>query len=144
MTIKVKSVSMLRDGPDDFELALLPASDEADPKAPALQADLQQAEQAIRAQGYNPAVGTGIQKSLTAVGSWLLGTFVFKAAAGGAGITFVGKALTPMMVEWLKGRAGRRVRIKVGDIEVEAATVKQAETLIERARTIKAEQDRQP
>lgn len=124
--IRVKSVSMLRGGPDDFELALIPASDEADPKAATYQAELRQAEQEMRLLGYNPAVGSGIQKDL-ASGSWLLGTFLFHAAA----VSVAARPLIPVMVEWVKGRAGRRVRLKKGDTEIEASTVKEIEKLWE-------------
>ncbi|MCM3681274.1 hypothetical protein ACVOMT_20885 (plasmid) [Sphingomonas panni] len=124
--IKVKSISMLRGGADDFELALLPATDEADPKAETYQADLRQAEQEIRSLGYNPAVGSGIQKDLASA-SWLLGTFVFHAAAASVAV----RPLVPVMVEWVKGRAGRRVRLKKGDTEIEASTVKELEKLWE-------------
>lgn len=60
-TIKVKSVSMVRGGPDDYELTLLPAPDEADPKAESLQGELRRADEQIHALGYNPAVGAGMQ-----------------------------------------------------------------------------------
>ena len=125
-TIRVTSISMLRGGPEDFELALLSAPDEADPKGASYQAELRQAEQEIRSLGYNPAVGSGIQKGAE-FGSWLLGTFIFHAAA----VSVAGRPLIPVLVEWVKGRAGRRVRLKKGDTEIEASTVKEIEKLWE-------------
>ena len=45
---------------------------------------------------------------------------------------------------WLTGRNGRKVRVKVGDIEIEAATAEEAERLLERAAKIKEKADTQP
>jgi hypothetical protein len=42
-----------------------------------------------------------------------------------ANITF--RALRPIIVEWIKGRAGQKVRITAGDKSVEAATIDEAE-----------------
>jgi hypothetical protein len=40
------------------------------------------------------------------------------------------KALRDILVEWLKGRNGRRVRLKAGDVEVEASSDKEAEAMV--------------
>jgi hypothetical protein len=41
---------------------------------------------------------------------------------------------------WISGRAGRKVRLKVGDIEVEARTIEEFELLLQRAQALQDNQ----
>lgn len=43
---------------------------------------------------------------------------------------------------WLKGRAGRKVRLKVGDIEVEASTQAEVDVLVVKALNLKVQLDK--
>ena len=68
--------------------------------------------------------------------------------AAGASSSLVGEFLVPLaqafgptlgvvLVAWLQGRAGRKVRIKVGDVEAEARTAEEVERLMLRAQEFK-------
>jgi hypothetical protein len=50
--------------------------------------------------------------------------------------------ISPMLsaaaLAWLQGRAGRRLRLKVGDIEVEARTPEEGEQMLQRALALQA------
>jgi len=116
-TIKIKPVSAAQGRSDEYELTLLPAPDETNPKAEGLQSELRRAEDQLNALGHKPAAMVGLQKAL-GMSSWLLGTFAISGATAA-------KSWSPVLVEWLKGRAGRRVRLKKGDIEIEAGTVEE-------------------
>jgi hypothetical protein len=74
-------------------------------------------------------------------------SFAFDAVDGGGGLTgtfaligtalgvFIGAGAT-VVAAWLNSKNGRKVRLKVGDIEVEAQTLDQVEQLIARAQEI--------
>ena len=124
MGINVKSVSMVRGSSNDVELRLIGAPDEGDPKDEAYQAELRRAEEGLRELGFDPAVGTGIQKSLT-LGSWLLGIFVLRSISRAA------TPFVPVLVEWVKGREGRKIILEKGDRKVEARTMKEIRELWE-------------
>lgn len=49
-------------------------------------------------------------------------------------------ALSGAVAVWLQGHAGRKVRLKVGDIEVEARTIEEVEQLLQRAKLFKTVQ----
>lgn len=55
-------------------------------------------------------------------------------------IQAVSPILTGILGAWLQSKAGRKVRLKVGDVEVEARTVEEAEQLLERAQALQREQ----
>ena len=55
-------------------------------------------------------------------------------------IQTVGPLLTGILGAWLQSKAGRKVRIKVNDIEVEARTVHEAEQLLQQAQALQARQ----
>jgi hypothetical protein len=52
----------------------------------------------------------------------------------------VGPAITPAVTTWLQGRAGQKVHMKVGDIEIEAGTQEDFDRLLAQARALKATQ----
>ncbi|WP_186188064.1 hypothetical protein [Burkholderia gladioli] len=56
-------------------------------------------------------------------------------------IQAVSPLLTGILGAWLQSRAGRKVRLKVGDIEVEARTVEEADQLLQRAQALQANQE---
>lgn len=53
----------------------------------------------------------------------------------------VSPILTGILGAWLQSKAGRKVRLKVGDIEVEARTVEEADQLLQRAQALQASQE---
>jgi hypothetical protein len=123
----------------DFRLSLVASSDEADPRDSAYQNELRDVEQALRDEGLDIAVGSGFQKSAN-LGSWLTGDFIVHVGAAATFVSVAAKSLVPVLVEWVKGRAGRKVRLKKGDIEIEAQTPDE----IERLWKVAAEDDEQP
>jgi hypothetical protein len=75
--------------------------------------------------------------------------YVFDSVAGGGGLNgafdFAATALpavSGLVIGWLTARAGRKVRLKVGDIEVEAQTVEQVKELLKLAEKQKKKTDR--
>ncbi|RQS57832.1 hypothetical protein DID96_36530 [Burkholderia sp. Bp8963] len=71
--------------------------------------------------------------SVGASGS-LVGEFVIPLAQ------VIGPVLGGAAVAWLQGRAGRKLRLKVGDLEVEARTPEEIGQLLEQAQALQATQ----
>jgi hypothetical protein len=80
-----------------------------------------------------------INEGLQAAGITARHRMNFRDAAGGPGLMalfvvpvaqIVIPALGVVLVGWLQGRAGRKVRLKVGDIEAEARTPEEVEKLL--------------
>lgn len=53
----------------------------------------------------------------------------------------VGPTLGVILVAWLQGRAGRKVRLKVGDVEAEARTAGEVERLLTKAMEMQRAKD---
>jgi hypothetical protein len=53
----------------------------------------------------------------------------------------VSPVLTGILGAWVQSKVGRKVRLKVGDIEVEARTVEEADRLLQRAQALQASQE---
>jgi hypothetical protein len=91
---------------------------------------------------YQEALGE-FRKSLQAVGIQSSArSFAFDGVAGGGGLSGdfvlklageIGPALIAGIFAWLHGRYGRKVRLKVGDIEAEAQTTEEVEKLLAHA-----------
>jgi hypothetical protein len=62
-------------------------------------------------------------------GSPLIGEFILKYAPA----VLASSGFTGIVTAWIARRNGRKVRLKVGEIEVEAATIEEAEKLLARA-----------
>jgi hypothetical protein len=60
----------------------------------------------------------------------------FAKAAG----PIIGPVIAAALTAWLQGRAGRKVRMKVGDIEIEASTQEEFDRLLATALALKADQ----
>jgi len=72
-------------------------------------------------------------------------SFAFDGAGGGGGlsgefilkvVTIVGPPLITGLAGWLTGRSGRKFRVKVGEIEVEGSTTKEAEDAVARLQQV--------
>jgi hypothetical protein len=55
-----------------------------------------------------------------------------------------GPAIAAAVTHWLQGRPGRKVRLKVGDVEIEASTSEDFERLLAEARAFQAAQAGKP
>jgi hypothetical protein len=96
--------------------------------------DARSVAHAIRAAG-----GTSITPALTVMGRMeggvaAIASYVLHVAQAVAPI------LGPALGAWLQGRAGRKLRLKVGDVEVEARTPEEIEQLLQRAQALLAAQ----
>ncbi|MBY0335743.1 MAG: hypothetical protein K2X11_03975 [Acetobacteraceae bacterium] len=103
--------------PEDGELVLhfVEGPEDGDPISEGHQAELQRF--AIRMEAGRTGLSPiwSLQKALGS-GSWLTGEFLGQVA--GASLPVI----SAVAVAWLQARAGRKVRLKVGDIEAEART----------------------
>jgi hypothetical protein len=106
----------------DLQVTLLPAADDPYGLTPAYQQELRGFEQAFRGEGLPIAAKPALAKM--AGGPFLSGEFVLKLADK------IGPPLIAAIAGWLHGRSGRKVRLKIGDVEVEAPTMKEVEKLV--------------
>jgi hypothetical protein len=115
----------------EFELSLIPAQDDPPLGSPEYQAELRNFEQDLESNGLevSPIVEFREAWIPEPIVAPYLGDFIIKLAA------IVGPVLGAGVGAWLRGRYGRKVRIKVGanEIEAEAQTVEEVERLIARA-----------
>ncbi|MFM0408805.1 hypothetical protein [Paraburkholderia dipogonis] len=86
------------------------------------------------------AGGTSIKPAITAMGRReggiaVIASYVLPVAQAVAPI------LGPALGAWLQSRAGRKLRLKVGDLEVEARTLEEIDQLLQRAQALQAGQE---
>lgn len=98
---------------------------------PDVQADIVEAERLLKEAGLKVSSGAYVRKSLD-YGTLLTGEFGLIVG----GTTLAATALKA----WITGRMGRKVRIKVGDVEVEAATLKEVEAALEKAKALQSKE----
>jgi len=109
---------------DEITLELCPAADEPPVHAPELRAEVDEFSRALRLTG---ATFSQLIISLHAVdafdypsASFLITTLAPPALTAVAGIAGA----------WIHARAGRKIRLRVGAVEVEASTTKEIEQLL--------------
>jgi hypothetical protein len=106
----------------ELEITLLPAADDSYYLTPAYQEELRHFEQALRADNLPIAAKPALAKM--SGGPFLSGEFVLELTDK------IGPPLIAGIAGWLHGRSGRKVRLKVADIEVEAPTMKEVKELV--------------
>ena len=115
-----------------IEIQLIPAPDDAAPNSAEYQAELDGFYKILRSRGVVPqrvletleaAVGPG------ETAMWL-GQFVIVAKTATPIVAIIGPALGTVIGVWLHNRYGRKVRMKIGDIEVEAQTMDEVRELL--------------
>ncbi|HYI38989.1 MAG TPA: hypothetical protein VE053_01585 [Allosphingosinicella sp.] len=134
--IKIKSIAPIETGAYKLCLTFVAGPGDPDYRDSAYQEELHGVQDKLKALGNKVQARAHFQKSGTG-GSWLTGDFLLQLSA-------LGTPLGTLFGVWIAAKLGRKVRIKVGDIEVEAGTMKEVEHLLERARGIKAEADKTP
>lgn len=113
----------------ELKLTLIPAPDDPSLKAPEYQAGLRQFKQSLNSQGVE-VIAVEIHE-FSAIGfSGAAGEYSIKLAA------IVGPVLGTAIGAWLHARYGRKVRLKIGEVEAEAQTVEEVEKLLDRAQEI--------
>lgn len=105
-----------------LSISLIPAADDPPLRAPAYQTELREFEQSLTSEGViveNYSIylreGWSAEPSTTTY----LGDFTVKVLGK------VGPPIIAAVAGWLHGRAGRKVHLKVGEIEVDAPTMKE-------------------
>lgn len=118
----------------DLRIELLPSAGDPDWGSEAYQTAVAQVQEALICLNPHISCEMLVMESADSI-SLLFGVFhaALSRLAPGAGKVFE---------SWFAAKTGRKVRLKVGDIEVEAHSVAEVERLLERAQEIKAAEDR--
>ncbi|WP_186041511.1 hypothetical protein [Burkholderia gladioli] len=116
-------------------LRLMRASDDPALQDPAFQAELRTFSGSLRVADVRFSQRAMTFDAVDATG-YALAEYVIKEL-GPAAIGVIGAAVGA----WITGRSGRKVRIKVGDIEVEARTKEEATLLLQQAVETQAQRD---
>jgi hypothetical protein len=112
-----------------IRIELLPAPDEK-MESPEYQQSLRDFAESLRANGISRSVG---MRTMDAAGG--VSPAVWNGGFGLAAATL--PLITGFLGAWLKGRYGRKVRLKIGkhgEIDAEAQTVEQVKELVKTAR----------
>lgn len=134
--IKIKSITPIEGGAFNLNLAFVAGPDDPEYKDPAYQQELHGIQEELKALGNKVQARANFQKAASG-GSWLTGDFLMQLSA-------LGTPLGTLFGVWITAKLGRKVKIKVGDIEVEAGTMNEVDHLLDRAREIMAEADKTP
>ena len=110
---------------------LVASADDPSLSDQAYQLELRDFSSALREAGVTFSQRAMAFDSAQAVG-YPLGEY-FLSLAG-----IAGPVLGVAVGAWLQGRAGRKVRLKVGDIEIEAASQEEVEALLNKVLELKA------
>src|SRR5215213_3290314 len=100
---------------DELSLTLVPSGDEPGIPSDGTQAELRAFLDALHRHGVRANPRAIVRKSVGA-GWRFFGDFFIPITQA------VGPTLGVVIVAWLQGRAGRKVRVKIGDVEAEART----------------------
>lgn len=115
---------------DELEIELIPGPDDAELETLEYQGELQRFEEALKKEGLDVAARTLTRKG-AGFSSTLMGEFFIALQS----LKNAGPFIT-IVVAWTAGRSTRKVRLKVGDIEVEAHTKAEVLELVEKAQQI--------
>lgn len=116
----------------EIEIRLKRAPDDPPENDASFQKELGIFRSALHSGGIRYSQRAMAFDSATAVG-YPLAEFIIKEL-GSAAIGVIGTAVGA----WISGRHGRKMRLKVGDIEVEARTIEEVEQLLLRARELQS------
>jgi hypothetical protein len=114
----------------ELKITMIPALEDPDNKSPAYQGELAEFAKSLKNAGVEYEAKPG-KLLLTDTSPFsYAGTFVIGMITG----------LSPILVNfvavWLHGRSGRKVRLKVDEIEAEAQTIQEVEKLLALAQEI--------
>jgi hypothetical protein len=116
---------------DEIRIILKPASDDGQVISASYQAELSRFSGSMHDAGLSFSQRGMAFDAIDAHG-YALGEFAIKTLAPTA-IT----ALVALGTVWIQARAGRKIRVKVGDVEAEAGTAKEMEAALRTAIEIK-------
>ena len=113
------------------EIEFSPTLDAGKVQSPEFQSELRDLVGSLKAQGIDVSPEEEFWNSADS-GSFLTGVMSFANASSSLVSVVIGA--------WLHARYGRKIRVKVGEIEVEAQTIKDVETLLAEAKKIQQRQ----
>lgn len=132
--IRIKSIKPVGgDGPD-MSIAFIAGPTDPEYRDSAFQDELHAVDAKLKTLTSRVQARANFQKSGTG-GSWLTGDFLVH-------LSVLGTPLGALFGAWITAKLGRKIRVKVGEIEVEAATADEVEHLLERAKQIRSEIDK--
>jgi hypothetical protein len=112
----MKNMTGHKRSPSELRVTLIPALDELNKFSPEYQAVL-----VVFSRDTKPTSQTAYTMDAIGAGGGLIGEYAFE----------VSKIVLPVIAvaatAFISGRAGRKIRVAFGDIEVEAATLEQVE-----------------
>ncbi|MBT2793505.1 hypothetical protein [Paraburkholderia strydomiana] len=115
-------------------LTLVRAENDEAAFSPNYQTELRQFYQLARA-GDTPITAIAFTTNSTGAAGDLVGEFVMPLVDG------MSRTFGAAAVAWLQGRAGRKLRLKVGDIEVEARNLEEIEQMLQSAQALQTSQN---
>ncbi|CAB3774844.1 hypothetical protein [Paraburkholderia humisilvae] len=113
-----------------LRLTLVRSPDDEATFSPDYQSELSQFYQRVRA-GNVRINAVAFTKDTTGASRGLVGEFVIPLAQ------VIGPALARAAFTWLQGRAGRKLRLKAGDLEIEARTIEDIGQLLEQVQALR-------
>jgi len=113
------------------ELCLERAPDDAGVGDPAFQEELGEFSKSLRATGMS------FSQSIMVFDAVDGGGFPLPAYAVQLGVPFI-TGVAGLCGAWIQARYGRKVRLKIGDIEAEGRSIREIEALLERAEQFQA------
>jgi hypothetical protein len=111
---------------DEIEVVLSRAPDDPPRNDPAFRKELSTFSKVLHDNGVSFSTRGMAFDSADGGGFVTLGEYVIPLATGVLG--FLGTAC----IAWLRGRYGRKVRIKIGEVEAEARSVEEIDALLKR------------
>lgn len=114
----------------NLTFSLVPAPSDPEIESAEIQNAFRSFEHVLGTKGVKVSAHVIIRKAIGSASSYL-GDFVIPLAQ------VVGPTLGVVFVAWIQGRSGRKVRVKIGDVEVEAGTAKEVEELFEKAQQLR-------
>lgn len=135
-TVRIKSIKPVGDDGPDMSLAFIAGPADLEYRDATYQEELHAIDAKLKTLSSRVQARADFQKSGTG-GSWLTGDFLVHLSA-------LGTPLGALFGAWVTAKLGRKVRVKIGDIEVEAVTTKEVEHLLQRAKELKREIDKTP
>ena len=118
---------LLAMGREQIQIKLQRGTDDPRENDPTFQAELRQLSDSFRATGVEFTQRARAFDAVGAVG-YTLAEFAVKTIAPSAI-----SAASAVLVMWVQARNGRKVRVKIGDVEAEGRSVAEIEDLLKRA-----------
>jgi hypothetical protein len=114
----------------ELNVTMIPALEDPGDRSPDYQRQLGEFAKSLAKAGVEYEATPGILRLTEPSPFIYAGRFVIKM------IEMRGATVVTAVAAWLHGRSGRKVRLKVGEIEAEAQTVEEVEKLLKQAEEI--------